>query len=117
MKIAVPTSNGVLDGHFGHTRLFTFFTVNDETKKIESTEELVPPPHEPGVLPKFIAEQGATVILSSGMGPAAVRMLENAGVQVVLGCPVSPVTEVVASYIEGTLVSGESACDHENHHH
>lgn len=117
MKIAVPTSQGILDGHFGHTRLFTFFTVNDETKKVESVEALSPPPHEPGVLPKFIAEQGATVILSSGMGPAAVQMLENAGVQVVLGCPVVQVEEVVDQYLSGVLESGESTCDHENHHH
>ncbi len=117
MKIAVPTSEGVLDGHFGHTRLFTFLTVNEMTKKVETTEELVPPPHEPGVLPRFIAEQGTTVILASGMGPAAVKMLESAGVEVVLGCPVSPVAEVVAQYLNGSLVSGESACDHESHHH
>lgn len=117
MKIAVPTTDGILDGHFGHTRLFTFFTVNDETKKIESAEALVPPPHEPGVLPRFIAEQGATVMLASGMGPAAIKILENAGIDVVLGCPTTQIEDVVAQYLKGKLVSSESACEHEHHHH
>ncbi len=117
MKIAVPTSEGILDGHFGHTRLFTFFTVDDSSKTITSQEELVPPPHEPGVLPRFIASQGATAILASGMGPAAVKMLENAGVEVVLGCPSIQITDVVDQYLKGKLVSSGSACEHEHHHH
>ena len=31
-------------------------------------DKVVPPPHEPGLLPKWLAEKGATDIIAGGMG-------------------------------------------------
>ncbi|MBN2686267.1 MAG: hypothetical protein JXR40_13385, partial [Pontiellaceae bacterium] len=58
MKIAIPTANGKLCMHFGHCEVFTLLEVDPENKKVISTKELDPPPHEPGVLPHWLAGQG-----------------------------------------------------------
>ena len=52
-KIAFPTSNRKsIDGHFGHTKEFVIYTV--ENNKVLSETFLTPPKHEPGVLPTFL---------------------------------------------------------------
>ncbi len=51
MKFAIPIADGKLTAHFGHCKEFAMVEVED--KKILGTEMLDPPPHEPGVLPRF----------------------------------------------------------------
>ena len=58
MKIAVPVANGMLCMHFGHAPEFVVLTVDDSTKIITSSETLVAPEHEPGLLPKWLGEKG-----------------------------------------------------------
>ncbi|MDA3823616.1 MAG: ATPase, partial [Bacteroidales bacterium] len=61
--IAVPVNeNGILDAHFGHCKFFIL--MKTENGGIISEEKLTPPPHEPGVLPKWLAEKGATDIIA-----------------------------------------------------
>ncbi len=68
MKIAIPTANGKLAMHFGHCELFALIDVNKEEKKICSIETATPPAHEPGVLPRWLHELGAAVIIAGGFG-------------------------------------------------
>ncbi|MDC7245229.1 MAG: NifB/NifX family molybdenum-iron cluster-binding protein [Sphaerochaetaceae bacterium] len=112
MKIAIPTANGKLDGHFGHTRLFTIYDVDDQSKKINSKSEVEPPKHEPGVLPRFLRDQKVDVILTGGMGPSAQSMLEGFGVKVVMGVASVDVDQIVADYLADSLVAGANTCDH-----
>lgn len=49
MKFAIPLANGKLTAHFGHCQEFALVEV--EGNQIKKKETLVPPPHEPGVLP------------------------------------------------------------------
>ncbi len=62
MKFAIPLAEGKLTAHFGHCQEFAI--VNVEENEIKNTEILVPPPHEPGVLPKWLGELGANVIIA-----------------------------------------------------
>ena len=62
MKIALPTANGQLAMHFGHCE--KFLIVEIENKEIVKQEELVPPPHEPGVLPKWLGDLKVNVIIA-----------------------------------------------------
>lgn len=41
MKIALPTKDGMIDGHFGHCEYFTVYTVEDNI--ITGEERLDPP--------------------------------------------------------------------------
>ena len=67
MRVAFPTNDrNQVEEHFGHAKEFAF--ANVKGGKILSMEYLTPPPHEPGVIPKFVGEKGATAIITGGMG-------------------------------------------------
>ena len=110
MRIAIPMANGVLCMHFGHCS--TFALVDVENNKVTATSEVVPPPHEPGLLPPWLAEKGATMIIAGGMGSRAQNLFTGNGIEVVTGASGTSAKEIVENYLAGTLVSGENACDH-----
>ena len=82
MKLAVPVANGRLCMHFGHCEQFVIFNIDREKKSIASHEALTPPPHEPGVLPKWLSEQGVNFVIAGGMGGGAQMKFADAGVKV-----------------------------------
>ncbi len=112
MKIAIPTANGQLCMHFGHCEQFAFVTVDTESKTVTGTEMLTPPPHEPGVLPKWAAENGAKLVIASGMGQRAQQLFNQNGVEVLVGAPVDSPENLAAAYLNNTLQVGQNACDH-----
>ena len=111
MKIAIPCADGQLCMHFGHCQQFTFVETNAD-HSISSSEALEPPPHEPGVYPKWVREQGAEVVIAGGMGMRAQQLFTDEGIQVVTGACAGKPEEIVAAYLAGTLATGENACDH-----
>jgi ATP-binding protein involved in chromosome partitioning len=110
MRIAVPTFDGELCMHFGHSQQFTFIDVEGE--EIKNAEVAMPPGHAPGVLPKWLREQGAEVIIASGMGRRAQSLFNENGIAVVVGAPMLKPEELVKQYIVGTLKVGDNICDH-----
>lgn len=111
MIIAIPINGGRLSQHFGHCEQFRLFHT-DKDKNILSSEDLTPPPHEPGVLPQWLAEKGADVIITGGMGMQAQRLFMQHGIEVVLGAPAGDPVGVAEEWLNGTLESGANACDH-----
>jgi len=112
MKIAIPTNGGKLCQHFGHCEVFTFIDVDEATNKIINREEKTPPEHVPGILPPWVAEQGATVVLAGGMGGHAQSLFGEQGIKVIVGCPAEVPEKLVLDYLNGTLVTGANGCDH-----
>jgi len=112
MKIAIPTAQGKLCAHFGHCEKFIFVEADVETQAIQGLEELVPPPHEPGVLPRWLAEQGANTIIAGGMGQRAQSLFTQQGIKVVVGAPSEEPEVLAKAYMAGTLETGTNACDH-----
>jgi len=112
MKIAIPIAEGKLCMHFGHCEQFALLDVDKKAKKITGKQMLTPPAHEPGVLPKWLYEQGANVIIAGGMGSRAQSLFAENGIKVVVGAPGDEPDKLVISYLEGTLVSGTNVCDH-----
>ena len=112
MKIAIPIVDDQLCMHFGHCAHFALVDVDETSKKIVAQKLVEPPPHEPGVLPKWLHDQGATVILAGGMGSRAQQLFQQNGIQVVVGCPTAAPADLVAAFLAGTLVAGENVCDH-----
>lgn len=110
MKIAVPTVGGNLCMHFGHCETFAIFQIADN--KIASCENLTPPPHEPGVLPAWLAGMQVDVILAGGMGQRAQSLFAQNNIKVVTGAPTHVATAVVDAYLNNTLVTGANSCDH-----
>ncbi|MEE8591776.1 MAG: NifB/NifX family molybdenum-iron cluster-binding protein [Spirochaetia bacterium] len=110
MKIAMPIHGGKLSQHFGHSEQFSLIDVEDQS--IHSREDLTPPPHEPGLLPRWLKEKGVTLVIAGGMGQRAQAIFEQAGIEVICGAPSQEPDEVLNSYLKGTLETGDNACDH-----
>jgi predicted Fe-Mo cluster-binding NifX family protein len=77
MRIAIPLANGKLSLHFGHCERFALVDVNPEEKEIIKREDVESPPHQPGLLPPWLAERGATMIIAGGMGQRARALFTN----------------------------------------
>ncbi|MDD4951295.1 MAG: iron-sulfur cluster carrier protein MrpORP [Desulfovibrionaceae bacterium] len=112
IRFAVPVAGGKLCAHFGHCEKFAILDVDAGSKKIISARLETPPPHEPGVLPKWIAEQGVNLVLAGGMGARAQSLFTEQGVRVIVGAPSDDPDKVVEQYLAGDLVTGENICDH-----
>ena len=110
MKFAIPLADGKLTAHFGHCKEFAIIDVEENI--IKKKEILVPPPHEPGVLPKWLHEKAVNVIIAGGMGNKAQVLFNEQNIKVVTGAqPLEP-EELINSYLNNTLVTGNNLCDH-----
>jgi len=110
MKFAIPLAEGKLTAHFGHCKEFAVIDVED--KQIVKKEILEPPPHEPGVLPKWLHDMGTNVIIAGGMGQRAISLFDQSGISVIVGAPSLEPEELVKNYLEDKLVTGGNVCDH-----
>lgn len=109
-KIAVPTSDGVLDAHFGHCKQFAMVDV--ENNKIKEISYIDAPPHQPGLLPPWLAERGSTDIIAGGMGQRAIQLFNQQGVNVFVGAPLLTPGELVEGLLNETLSFAANYCDH-----
>ena len=75
-------------------------------------ETLVPPPHEPGVLPSWLHQLGADVIIAGGMGQRAVGLFDEKGIKVITGAPELDPEALVSNYLDNMLLTGANVCDH-----
>lgn len=112
MKIAIPLAEGKLTMHFGHCASFALVEVDTQTKKIVKREDIAAPPHEPGLLPPWLAERGANVIIAGGMGQRAQELFAAQGIQVIVGASAETPETLIADYLAGTLQVGNNICDH-----
>jgi len=112
MKIAVPMADGKLCMHFGHCEQFALIDVDETSKRTHAIVYVTPPPHEPGLLPRWLQEQGANVIIAGGMGQRAQGLFAQNGIKVVVGVAMDDPQTVVSAYLSGTLKTGVNTCDH-----
>ncbi|MDD3719544.1 MAG: iron-sulfur cluster carrier protein MrpORP [Actinomycetota bacterium] len=108
---AVPTRDGLLCAHFGHCEKFTLVEVGDGGEPAVR-EVCDAPPHEPGLLPRWLSEKGVSTVIAGGMGARAQEIFAESGVKVVCGAPPLEPLRVVKDYREGKLEIGENTCDH-----
>jgi len=112
MRCAVPVSGGMVSPHFGHCEQFALIDVDQERKEI-TRKELVPSPgHQPGLLPEWLAEQGVSVVIASGMGSRAQSLFQQNRIGVIIGATESDPERAVLSYLNGRLATGDNICDH-----
>ncbi|HDO06338.1 MAG TPA: ATPase [Bacteroidetes bacterium] len=108
--LAMPLENGNLAEHFGHSREFVFFKIEDS--KIVKEQRMEPPPHAEGTIPKWLVENGATDVLVGGIGPKAVEILYNHGINVYVGVAVDEAMNLTLDFINGDLKFGQNFCHH-----
>lgn len=109
MKVAIAKDGNEVSAHFGHCSEYALFDVKN--KKITGSSVLQSPGHEPGKLPKFLAEHGVSHVLAGGMGPRAVDLFCANNIEVFLGVR-GPIETVITDFIAGNIVQGESCCTH-----
>lgn len=112
MRFAVPTNNGVLCEHFGHCERFALVDVDDVTNAVVATQDVTPPPHEPGVLPRWLHTQGVNTVIAGGMGQRAQALFAENRIRVIVGAHATTPVEVVTAYLNGVLQPGTNPCDH-----
>ena len=110
IKFAIPMSDGKLCSHFGHCNQFVL--IETENGKIKNKAMQTPPPHEPGVLPKWLHDLGADVIIAGGMGSRAQQIFNENGIKVVTGAPMDTPELLVNQYLSDNLLTGQNVCDH-----
>jgi len=110
MKFAIPLAEGKLTDHFGHCKEFAIVDV--EGNKILNKKTMVPPPHEPGVLPRWLHNQGTNIIIAGGMGARALELFAQNGIKVLTGAPSLKPEELVQQYLDSTLKTAFNMCDH-----
>jgi len=109
-KIAIPLENGRLCAHFGHCQQFAIIEVVNES--IAAETYITPPPHEPGLLPGWLAEKVLTHIIAGGMGQRSLHLFKEQNIQVCVGAPSDTPASLVQQWIKGSLTTGSNTCDH-----
>jgi predicted Fe-Mo cluster-binding NifX family protein len=112
MKIAIPLVGGKLSQHFGHCEEFVLLEICADAKTITGKSLHQPPPHEPGMLPRWLNQLGAEVIIAGGMGRRAQELFTENGIKVVVGAAAEAPEKLVNAYLQNTLEVGENCCDH-----
>jgi predicted Fe-Mo cluster-binding NifX family protein len=117
MKIALPSFENQIDGHFGHCAYYTIFTVNDNKEIVD--EATVASPQGCGCksnIAQTLSTMGVTVMLAGNIGGGAIHVLNNSGIEVIRGCS-GDVRNVAQAWLEGTLLdSGETCHSHGDGH-
>ncbi len=117
ITIAIPTTEGRLHGHFGGCREFTLVQADPEQRKIIETRTLPAPPHVPGAFPRWLREQGASVVIAGGIGQRALANFARHGITVRAGLADATVEQLTTDFLNGQLTSAPEGCEHHGHHH
>lgn len=112
MRFSIPLANGKLATHFGHCAAFALIDIDSAEYSILHRENIDAPPHQPGLLPPWLAERGVNRILAGGMGQRAQDLFAAQGIEVTIGAPVETPEKLVMDFMAGTLTVGGNACDH-----
>jgi len=115
--IAVPLSGGDYCPHFGGAEQFMICTADQESRTVKDTRLADAPEHKPGALPRWLHEQGTTVVIAGRMGDRARTLLDRLGITAVAGVPTGDPARLVLQFLEGTLPRGDGRCDGEGPGH
>lgn len=103
--------------HFGHAPHFVLVDVVDgEVREARSIANPFLQGHQPGQIPQFLAEQGAEVVLSGGMGGRAIGFFEQFGIAAASGAA-GTVADSVADYLAGRARGAEPCAESVAHGH
>jgi predicted Fe-Mo cluster-binding NifX family protein len=119
MKVCVPTMGDkgleeIVSGHFGRAPTFTI--VDLETNDVR----IVPNKSEHmggmGKPPEKLVQEGVHVMLCSGLGPRAINMFENYGIEVFVGAQ-GTVRDTIELWRAGRMqmATDENACKEHRH--
>lgn len=113
MKIAVTYENGQIFQHFGHTRQFKVYEIEDG--KILSSQVMDAGGSGHGALAGLLAAQNIAVLICGGIGGGAQTALAQAGIRLFGGVQ-GDADQAAAAFAAGTLsYDPDAKCDHHDH--
>jgi predicted Fe-Mo cluster-binding NifX family protein len=118
-RIALACDNGFglessISSHFGRCPFYVLVDVEDNQIfgfKIVDNPHF--PNHQQGVIPQFIHSQKANVMVAGGMGPRAIDLFTQFGIDVATGAQ-GKVRDVVEAYLRGEI-QRVVACEQHGH--
>ena len=115
MKIAVTYENGNIFGHFGHTKQFKLYTVEDGKVVSSKVFDTLGSGH--GALAGFLSLLNVDMLICGGIGGGAQMALKEAGIELYGGVTGSA-DKAVENFLNGTLIfNPDIKCDHHDHEH
>ena len=119
MKIAVTYENGQVFQHFGHTKQFKLYTL--ENSEVTACEVVDTMGSGHGALAGLLSSLGAEVLICGGIGGGAQAALAQAGIKLYGGVK-GDADRAVQAFITGDLsYDPDIKCDHhghgDHHHH
>ena len=109
-RIAIPLENGILCSHFGHCEQFAI--IDTDNNNVSAEELVTPPPHEPGLLPAWLAERAVTDVIAGGMGQRAINLFNQQNINVFVGAQLKSPKELDNDLLNNSLAAGANYCDH-----
>jgi predicted Fe-Mo cluster-binding NifX family protein len=103
-----------LSAHFGRCPYYTIVTVDGN--EIARSDILKNPffhSHQPGAVPSFIQSQNVDIMIAGGMGPRAIDLFNQFGIEVATGVQ-GQVKKLITAYLNGRI-SGVAPCEHHGH--
>jgi len=112
VRYAIPVSGDMVSTHFGHCEKFALIDANEQDRQILRKQFVLSPGHQPGLLPEWLAKQGVSLVIASGMGSRAQSLFRQNRIEVIIGALESDPEKAVLSYLNGNLDTGDNICDH-----
>lgn len=112
MKIGIPAPNARLSAHFDDYEGFAILETDQRGEEVAGKSMYEAPQHKPGLLPHWLHEWGADVIIAGSMGQRAEQFFAQNNITVVVGARADATGQLVSAYLAGTLQGGENLCDH-----
>lgn len=109
MKVAIAVEGQQVAPHFGRCQGYLIADVANG--RIGTQQHVRNPGHEPGVLPAMLRDLGVGCVIAGGMGPRARQMFDHYGICTIVGVT-GTAHEALSQFANGTLIEGESLCDH-----
>ena len=110
MKIAVLQSGGRVFPQCEHTAQVAIVEVDPVSHSVQQTTVLTPPSQPVGALADWLRGEEVEVLLTSGICQRDRELLEQKRIEVIVGVPPYRLEPVIASYLAGTLQTGDNPC-------
>jgi len=111
MRIAIPLAEGRLADHLSRSQEFALVDVDPHTGIVRGRRSTAVPPAEVAVVPQWLADQGAQVLIVGSMGQRERGLFSDRGIRTMLGAPPATPGQLVAAFVAGSLRPREGLGD------
>jgi predicted Fe-Mo cluster-binding NifX family protein len=114
MKIAIPYNEGRVNEHFGASREFVIYSIEDgkiADSKIINSQDLC---HNHEGLAGLLRDEGVEVVITGGIGHPMMNAIQSLGFKIVTGAS-GDAAGVAVDYASGSLITGNidiCSCSH-----